>query len=241
VSGRRKADSFVTQYEIIRDAGRIASLLDRLRAERLVLSAAVSGPPVYRTAVINANGSSEMLVVEELYPEHGNQELAAKGRVMLTLTFDGRRLDFSCELLGSEVDGGLRVHRLTFPDYIRQVQRRREYRFPVDVRQRRELVLKLAGGERLPAELVDLSESGAGVIVAAEAEGLLVVDHRYPVIMRLPQGTIETDVEVRFVGRMTVNRLTRVGIRFVDMSVREKAVLRHFILELKRLGREGVP
>ena len=134
MSGRRKADSFVTQYEIIRDVSRISRLLDRLREERLALSAAIAGPPVYRTAVINVDAGAKTLRVEELYPEHGNEELAVEGTVTLSLAFDGRRLDFSCELLVSEVDGGLRVHHLGFPGYMRQVQRRREHRFSVDVR-----------------------------------------------------------------------------------------------------------
>ena len=154
---------------------------------------------------------------------------ASSSDIQLTLRQGGQRLQTSCHRVSR---GGQLLH-LDFPDCVRYAQLRRESR--ISIEQRTGVYLTLTFDPTVPvlAEPFDLSEGGVGALLPSEMP-LRPGELLCPVILRLPEGKVETTVDIRFLAPCPATSSWRMGARFDQLDVEQRSLIRGFLMDRQR-------
>ena len=148
----------------------------------------------------------------------------------LTLRQGGQRLQACCQQVSR--DG--RMLYLDLPASVRYAQLRGEGRVSL-LSQKTEVSLTLASESVLPvaAKPFDLSEGGVGALLPPGMP-VSVGGPPCPVILRLPEGQVETMVDIRFVAPCAIVSGRRMGARFERLDVEQRNLIRAFLLGQQR-------
>ncbi len=236
-SERGGTDSHEEKFARISDAGLRHSLLRRLTQERLFVSVILPRRKErYNSTIldIEADGS---LLLDELYPEEGQQLLQKGGALRVYARLDHQAaLYFDSRVDAVDEEVGMRIYRLAAPSELHYLQRRSDYR--VQVQQVEHIPVSLArrGGEILDAVLYDLSSGGASVLME-EGSGELpeegeVLEHC--LLQPLEDESLKLRADVRRVGDGPEKQRAMIGLRFHIDETRDKQRLDRLVHRLER-------
>lgn len=150
--------------ETITAASYIATLLQRLVTDRLLLtvSVATDNAPSFTSTVLQVHPNEGILLLDELFPQHPAAQLVPGDPISINATFDGAGLSFTTTVESLREEAGLRLWQLTLPTAVEYQQARNEHRVEVA-----SLVIpvRLFVGEGvvLKGQLHDLCPQGVGL------------------------------------------------------------------------------
>ncbi|MEJ1396258.1 MAG: flagellar regulator YcgR PilZN domain-containing protein [Candidatus Sedimenticola sp. (ex Thyasira tokunagai)] len=226
-----------TSGHYVTDLDLIIHLLNQARHTRTLLTATFpENPHRYATAVLGVYEEYDLLVLDELIPRRGHDQLLEHGKIELSGFMEGVDLRFKTELIEARSQDGVAFYKVVIPDRLYYLQRRSDHRVPPGMsgmpfqgyrgKQAQQL---------LRGYLFDVSRNGVGIIlqgVATLRPGEVLSGCTLP----LPNGEIMTfSLEVRFVSKNKRRSVTRLGGRFKEV---EKATLRKIRQMVNKLERD---
>lgn len=225
----------LTRYEMICDKRRVRQILRQMVENRIPLNVSIPDTDDrYSTTLVDIDEYQHEIVIDGLRPASGNDRLLEARRLSVMGAMGGQEILFASRLVNSSQGAERLLLRISFPEWLRYLQQRGCHRVPVGSTVDAGLVLYDDGFERqVVGKLEDLSEEGLGVSFP-EHLSVDVGDAAYPIILRLPDGDLITDVELRFKGQIEICRQTRVGARFVSLEPKQRAMIRRFVADLQR-------
>lgn len=159
-----------TTTETITAASYIATLLQRLVSDRLLLNAslAIDNSPSFTSTVLQVLPNEGIFLLDDLFPQAPAGQLSAGDPISIEATFDGAGLSFSTTVESLREEAGLRLWQLTLPTAVEYQQARNEHRVEVaslaiPVR------IFMGEGVVLKGQLHDLCPQGVGIRLAKVA------------------------------------------------------------------------
>ena len=199
----------------------IAGILRSLENERSLVSADVNGgKQLYLTRIVHVDPGTEYFVIACSDEKSANAALLAEKTVVFRATFQKTRVEFSAAHPSDISHNDMAAIRLSFPEALTQVQRRRfpRYQVPGDVSLR--CVADTGGFTPFEAHITDISLGGLGAMLydagiqlpnGTKLRGcrIVVPDHEAAVV----------DIEVRYTKSVLLDDGTlanRSGMRFMQ-------------------------
>lgn len=189
------------------------------------------------TAILEVSESEGYLLLDELTPRRGHQQLLEQGRLHLLGHLNGVELSFATELIETDEKEGIAIYKTTLPEKLFYLQRRMDHRvatsgqrIPFRARRGRELEVLIEG------YLLDLSQSGIGVILN-EDQFLRKGETLANCSIRLPgeeDQPADFAMEIRFYSQGQQSRRGRLGGRFKGLDRETQRRIRQFLNKLER-------
>lgn len=227
-------DEPLPQGDIIRDPQLVAGLLRRLIEQRVLLRVTVPGMRgSYNSAILRLGEAQDFLILDELNPRRGHEQLLEVRRLNASAQVQGIELRFSGELLEVGQTAGIAFYRLPFPDELLYLQRRGSFRVPVGMATPVTAVFQRPDENSLRGRIVDLSEGGMGVEFNQRVR--LQPGEILPCQMRLPDGQqLRCKLEVRHTSAPEDQNKVRLGGRFVELQPQQRKALARLVADLQR-------
>ncbi|OQX48849.1 MAG: hypothetical protein B0D87_03525, partial [Candidatus Sedimenticola endophacoides] len=217
---------------------RISALLDQAAKSHTLMSASLKGlDHPCNTAILEVSESEGYLLLDELTPRRGHQQLLEQGRLHLLGRLNGVELSFATELIETDEKEGIAIYKTTLPEKLFYLQRRMDHRvatsgqrIPFRARRGRELEVLIEG------YLLDLSQSGIGVILN-EDQFLRKGETLANCSIRLPgeeEQPANFAMEIRFYSQGQQSRRGRLGGRFKGLDRETLRRIRQFLNKLER-------
>ena len=150
--------SYESLFERISSRRRIFDLLSRLAANRLFINVLLPESNVHdASTVLDVN--DQHLLVDELNPEQGHEQIEIGTKVLVQARLDGAMLVFRTPVIGIGEHDGIAMYQLDMPRQLRYMQRRKSYRILIERVMDLPVMLEMTG-EKLNGLLHDISAHG---------------------------------------------------------------------------------
>jgi len=228
-------DAGATGRLLVRSGIEIARVLERLRAERAVLSALLGeGDLLFLTRLLAVEHALGAIVVAFSESKPANAQLLARESVVFACNHDGLRHEFIAAGPRETRFQGAPAMRLDFPRVLLSSQRRSHARIAVPPAVPLDCVFDW-GGAPVRAKVVDLSRGGIGALVHQAAVSIPPGARLENVRVAHPRHTVTVALEVRHAARASTpdgRPATRLGCRFAAAPRDLRELLALFVTEI---------
>ena len=225
----------VATHHITERAQITALLVQAFKAHTLFNASFTEDDNLYNTALLGIYDEYGFIVIDEMNPGQGHDQLLKNNEVLLTGRVDGVEMRFKSTLIEPREKNGVYYYKMEIPKQVYFLQRRQDYRVPT----RGTHIPFRAQGKYQPPQIMngylnDLSRSGLGITIND-----LVPVHRGDLLpvckITVPDGTeVIFGMEVCFSWRDTSRGLTRIGGRFKNIDRAALQKVRKTINEMER-------
>ncbi len=236
-TSQRNAAGNEEKFARITDAGLRHSLLRRLIHERLFVSVILPRRKErYNSTVLDMEADGSLLL-DELYPEEGQQLLYEGGTLRVYARLDRQAaLYFDSRVRAVDEEEGMRIYRLEPPSELHYLQRRSDFRVQVQRVEYIPVTLRCREGSTLEGALHDLSSGGASVLLdegsGAPPEEGEVLDRC--LLQPLDEAALSLRADVRRVTEGPEKGRMMIGLRFHINEPRDKQRLDRLVHRLER-------
>lgn len=210
-------------------------LLEGLRQNRALLSARLGADSEwFNTALLGVDATSGELVLDELVPKEGHEQLREGSTLHVVGVLHGVPTHFSTQVRSIGSARGIAFYRAAVPKKIEYRQRRANFRVPI----RRGLSLNVrlidAESRLLPGRLLDLSLGGFGAKLR-DANDLEPFDVVTVDALELPDcAPVSCKAELRYLQYGEFETGVRAGFRYIDLDPAVERSMLRAILNLER-------
>lgn len=159
-----------TTTETITAASYIATLLQRLVTDRLLLNVSllIDHSPSFTSTVLQVHPNEGNFVLDELFPQLPAGQLSPGSSLAIEAKFDGAGLSFTTTVESLQEESGLRLWHLAIPAAVEYHQARDEHRVEVGALA---IPVRIFVGEGVivKGQLQDLCTQGVGIRLAKVA------------------------------------------------------------------------
>jgi len=201
---------------------------------------------VYQSLILKVDPHERYVLIDELFPAHGQFFIAPGDEVEITSVRRGIPVRFHSWVKSISIDetDGLPAYRLALPDTVEARQRRTHFRLALDADSGVRLRIRAPDGDRLLCTVLNLSQTGLGF----SCQGNLSERLRQGPVLRnclltIPgQPEIGCDLEARsFEFRKQPHRHTVVGARIDNLApAAAKQLEQYLVLTQRQQRRETV-
>lgn len=225
-------------YQIISSRRQILTMLQDLHAARRPLG--LTGRRLTRntdTRLLAIDAAQGRVLLRQLSNDASHGQLQLDGHVNITARHDAVPILFTLELLGSAVFDGIPCYVAPIPDWILFAQMRDTFRIRLPQSLQARLVFHPAGGAPVEARVLDISETGVGIIVPASLTRLMSINQTFPrVTLQYRDGTLSPlALKVRYVGS-AIGGPQRIGAAMEVPTEALRQNLRRLILHYQSLA-----
>lgn len=213
-------------------------ILHELKYNRSPLTLMIPGEKqLYATFILDIDPKKQIMVLDELFPQEGNQ-LAKQGS---TVTIKGRHqgvhVNFECAVEGTISKHGLDGLLIHFPTGLEYMQRRDAFRVCPPGKHAYKCHFELEAKERVEASVEDISLTGMRMtiednIVAALKPKMTVLDAE---IVLPSHETIKTGLKLCHISYNPDDDVTVLGCEFKCSSADSQRQINHCVTDLQRL------
>ncbi len=220
----------------------IVDLIEQIYRHHCLL--AVNIPYVdetYTSAIIEVAREKRYILLDELAPRNGNRHLRTRTRIGIRARLNKATLRFEGEVTAVGEDSGLPYYQLPFPPLLDQLQRREYFRAGVPMERHVAVQISTASGKDISAELRDISLGGFSARVrAGPIEELAPGTFLPECVITLPDQTrIRGSGSICYADVWQSTKVSRCGVRFVELDKTDKRLLEQFIAQLDRQTKRG--
>lgn len=228
---------YTGKTEKITDPVRIAAMLERLRANRCLLTVLPDeSGEAYHSALIEVRAAQGYFVLDELHPKTGHHRLLATRRFKARARLQGVELSFTAYVESAGEREGLGFYRVTIPGSLNYLQRRSHYRAKVGFGRHIPVTLQWPEGATVTGRLRDISVGGIGASFPPDfPESLAHDDRTLEARILLPGGKeIACRLRLCFVNHSLLDDSRVVGARFVELDPAQQKLVAAFVAALDR-------
>lgn len=224
-----------TDSSLVDSASRIRQLLIRLRDQRSLLTATFRGrSDAFGTLLLAVNPDDDQLVFDELTPIDGDRLVRLHGEFRVSGQLDGAEISFPVTIKERDTDGEIASYTASIPHSVHYHQRRRAFRVEAPPRPDCRVVVTTGEGDWFEGVLADISITGIGFRMNGDkALGLPRGSHA-DCHIELPDGSIETPIEIRFSQPIKGKSFNRVGAQFTRLHPTDRRRIERFVTKLQR-------
>jgi c-di-GMP-binding flagellar brake protein YcgR len=153
----------------------------------------------FQSMILELHADDGFLVIDELYPAEGRQQLLEGDEAEITAQVPGVKVAFFSKLLLREIAEGLPVYRMELPEEIGSTVRRRAFRVYVERESDLSIDLGSTGDSRFDAHIINLSADGIKLSLRGNVTKQLERNRLLEnCLIRLPTGIdIDASIELR--------------------------------------------
>jgi flagellar brake protein len=210
----------------------VLTLLQSLIRRRELVSIMLPGNDArYTSTVLSVDPQNNMLLLDDLFPHEGHEQLIQLGEIQLFAHLGSGALEFGTRLDGVEEADGLCYFRLHLPETVNYMQRREGHRIVVAKLEIPAEVYDLRGASH-PARIYDISSSGIGFLVSKNND--FPLDTVFPCVLHFPaESSLSCNVE--FCDRRSAGaNIDIVGGSFVGLDAQKEHILQRCTADLER-------
>lgn len=228
------------QHEIIEDPVKIRGLLDRIQANRGLLSIRIpSVAGTFNSMILEIDPENRWIMLDELHPEEGHAKFVAQKKLSVFSEFDGVDIRFDSTL--SEVGSQSKIYfyKIHFPESLKYFQKRSAYRVRVLRATEIPVIIMVADGEYSKGSLYNISSGGLGIkftrsLPKAFERGQVISECE----IRFPDGEkFVCALEARHMMSIRNNDHALLGARFIKLNTVQQRTINRFIASLERESR----
>lgn len=218
--------------------GMIIDLFQRAQEHKAIVFVTVPGSKTrYLSLILDVDAANGFLLLDELNPATGHEQLLAAGRFQARFTVNGVEISFAGVIDDVSRRDDINLYKVAMPSVVFYHQRRAFFRahvslaHTVPVSFTREDV-----AEEVNGRLHDISVGGVGARIHNALAHPLTRGEIVPnCIIELPAGTvISSSVEIRYAGKRGAATLIQLGGKFVDLDRQQQKIIERFVTELER-------
>ncbi len=221
----------------ITDPDRILNLLIEIEQSSPLCAVHVDGASNdYSSSILGIKADKNLIMLDELNPKEGNEELQKSRSLKLSLFHKGIHLSFNLVNLELGYSRGITYYKAELPERIFYPQRRRSPRIEIST-----VNIPFSGvsertGLSVSGYLFDLSRGGAGVELSANRARVQRGDRIKNCQIEIDEYLVDFDFQIRFAKPPVVNSTKfQIGGFFENLSSRSHTKLSHFIASLERV------
>lgn len=231
------AEQYENSVEHISTPELIAGYLRRLKEAHTLLKVTIPGyNEICSTILVVINEGEKFLVLDKLHPEKGHQAFLGNKQCKVHAQHQGVDMGFTAQL--DEIIGSAEspAYRIAFPTELLYHQKRSAYRAPISANQDIEVTLTAEDRTVFLGKLYNVSTGGLCINMQPKsAEKLKVGDLMPRCYFQAASGlAIESAVEVRNIKTDEDKKISRVGVRFMEITPQELRAIQRFVLALER-------
>jgi len=210
-------------------------ILEKLRSHRALLQTTIPGvPDVFFSAILYIDTRENFILIDELSKKAGHELLLIHKTLHIETKLDGIAVHFSCELIETEVENGLHIYKLKFPDYLLYFQKRQSYRINIGLGTNIPVKFRREDGTPAYGHIINLSDTGAGIELEKPYRFQMSEILPYCEI-RLDEGnSITCQLEIRYADKNQKVKQQRVGGKFIGLANPDQRTIARLVIELQR-------
>ena len=231
---------FAQQYENITSAPRISALLRPLMENHSIITASLSNSSdFFNTALLAIDADNHTITIDELKPKEGHALLVRSGQIRLQALIDGVEMNFSTNLKQVGSEEGIAYYQLIFPQSIRYLQKRSDFRVTVSAAKQINVEISL-GEKSYVGELSDISAGGMCIrFPRRKTLDLEQVNEEVQCQIKLPgKGEIRCAFTVCHSKLHQASDSLHIGGRFEHLDKLQRRTIERFVVELQRRSRQ---
>lgn len=223
------------QGDKITDRDLAAGMLKRIISNRALLTITLSGSSkTYNSAILEINPEQGYLLLDELNPKDGHDQLLEIKKLQAKAMIKGTEISFTTVLEKTKIESGISLYYVRFPDAVWHFQKRQDFRVTMEPGIHIPVHLTLESGEKLQAELIDISATGVRFFMETYMEvdvGTILTSCQ----INLPDNTkVSSKFEIRFKKYNKKDNKLIIGGRFLDLPRSDQKLLTRKIAGIQR-------
>lgn len=236
-NGKRTIEQEV-RSEKIRNPRRLGALLKLASEHHVLISVSIAGVTGrYTSAIIKVSDTDQYLLLDELQPAIGNQELLRTRQLKVQLRLNGVFMSFSAPVTDVGSESGIAFYRLPFPKILDYWQRRAAFR----ARVMESVTVRIISDdqEQFSGTIFDISTQGIALTVPDTMEFSFETGNVFPSCrFELPgEEAIDCSLALRFISRSRITRTYRLGCQFVNLNRKDQRNIARFVATIERTRR----
>lgn len=225
------------QGQLLTTPESIFRLLRRLQDSRSPLTLSFSAVEGHYTSyVVQTNFKERYIILDEVKPDWGDRLMTRGTPFTFEAFHDGCRMESSeIKALARGNRDGDTIYKVSFPDSIDYLQRRRFFR--ASVRQSLEIEMHLKGDNEVYQGLLrDLSAQGCQIELAGDWRAFLLPDTQFDQCdIIFPNGqVINISLEVKHVAYNDKQKISSIGCQFTKLTAMHDRKISFVVAELQR-------
>lgn len=223
---------------ILKRPREVCNALRELIANKAIVSAAFfNSDNLYNTMILKSDLDKQFFLLDEFNPPSGHKRAMDREHFTLRTNINGIEVIIQDNVIagaGKHKDGA--IYKVRFPQQMVYMQRRGAYR--VEVRRSLGSTVDCLPSAHFPERgtLLDLSATGAKIEMPGELDPMPEVDNRIELMrVNVPdKGNFECPAEVRFAIYYPKLKVTRCGLRFLEMTPAQTQGVTLIVNEIER-------
>lgn len=210
-------------------------ILEKLRTQHALIQVSIPGvPDVFFSSILLVDVKSNFIMIDQLSKKSGHDLLLAHRNIVFESKLDGIGIHFSCELTSSDTEDGIHIYKLAFPDHILYFQKRNNYRINIGLGTNIPVKFKRDDGAPVFGRIINLSETGIGVILDTPYRLHMSEVLPYCEIRLDDENTITCQLEIRYATNNKQGDHQNIGGKFIGMSNSQQRTIGKLVIELQR-------
>lgn len=230
-----KAFQYESTGEKVRDQQRIHLLLRRVIDEHVLLTVTLPGTHGhFSSAIIDIAPEQDYLLLDELTPAGGHEQLVKKRQMHVQARLKGVNLQFEGHLSRLIKEDGAFAYRIAFPREVTYHQKRAHFRVKIGMAD--EALVRFQPGENQPieGELIDISEGGICALLEKPAIELRT-GASFPCSIHLDDEAIQCEIEARTLREEgDRGQHQRAGFRFKNLTPQQRHHIARIVARMQR-------
>jgi c-di-GMP-binding flagellar brake protein YcgR len=221
----------------ITDLDKINTLLTEIETSSPLCTVNIDGVDTeYSTSILGIKVDKNLIILDELIPKEGNDELQNKKSLKLSTFHKGIHLSFNLSDIETGSSRGIEYYKASLPEKIFYPQRRRSPRIEIS-----SIDIPFSGvsertGISVSGYLFDLSRGGAGIDMPINRARVQRGDVIKNCKISFEDYVMDFDFSVRFVKPVSINSSKiQIGGFFENLSSKSQSKLSYFITSLERV------
>jgi len=220
-------------------------LLEKLKAEQTLLQISIPGvPETFFSSLLAIKEDDGFLLLDELNTKNAHKLLLIHKKLNVHAKLNGIGIQFSTDLIDHGKESGIFFYKVAFPETVLYFQKRQNYRINIGLGINIPIKMKRDDGSPVYGEIINLSETGAGIIL--DTPYILQLSEILPYCeLRLSDETIiSCQLEVRYASMNKKSSQQLIGGKFLGVSGPHQRDIARLVIDLqrdmmKRLPRES--
>lgn len=214
------------------EAGKI---LEKLRNQHALIQVSMPGvPDVFFSSILAVNVDNQFILLDELSKKAAHDLLLVHKNLVFESKLDGIGIHFSCALTSADTEHGAHIYKLAFPDHILYFQKRNNFRINIGLGTNIPVKFKRDDGTPVFGRIINLSETGIGVILDAPYHLSMSEVLPYCDIRLDDENSVTCQLEIRYATDDKQDHCQHIGGKFIGMSNTDQRTISKLVIELQR-------
>jgi len=221
----------------IQHSQKIGEIFQLLKESRTVLKVTLSNSrKSFSSSILDVDIGKGLFTLDEIYPRDGHKLFEKIGKMIATTELRGTRFSFETSRIASDNSKQISSYQCRIPELISYIQRREEYRVPVQSTQIIEITVEHRETSQLiQGRVCDISTQGIGIIFNS-SHTIKPGDQLKRCQLAVSRNeSVNFTLDVRHI-ESTMPGSIRVGGEYLDLTTRSREIIGRLVRQIERTG-----